>query len=197
MVSLFTLPQKAKVLDPCFGKGVFLDALDRDARYIMEGIEIDRNNYNFYLHRVPRQCTLLNGDFFSTDSRRRFDGIIMNPPYIRQEDIDNLKEYGISKERLREKVGAAVDSKANLYMYFVLYALKLLRDQGELIAIFPNSWEKSKSGEAFKRALDSTCTIEQHISVSGKPFIGSPIVDVSILKFKKTDREETTLYKEK
>ena len=41
MVSLFTLPVKSVVLDPCFGEGVFLRSLDENTEYSQVGYEID------------------------------------------------------------------------------------------------------------------------------------------------------------
>lgn len=196
MVSLFTLPSQAKVLDPCFGHGVFIEALNKDKRYIAEGIELDTDNYNLCTNKVHKN-NLLSGDFFSLGKSNRYDGIVMNPPYVRQEEIDNMQDiYNISKDRLQKLIGITIDKKANLYMYFLIYALQLLKKEGELIVIFPNSWEKAKSGIKFKKALNSLCRIEEQISVIGNPFTSAPIVEVVILKLRKTLREIPTIYKE-
>lgn len=196
MVSLFSLPSQAKVLDPCFGRGVFIDALNKDKRYIAEGIEIDTDSYMSYTGNVTKHH-LHKGDFFSLGKSNNYDGIIMNPPYVRQEEINDMQDtYNINKDKLQKIIGIEIDKKANLYMYFLIYALQLLKKEGELIVIFPNSWEKAKVGVKFKKALNSLCQIEQQISVIGNPFTSTPIVEVVILKLKKTSQIIQTVHKE-
>ena len=64
----------------------------------------------------------------------------MNPPYIRQEKIDDLARLGITKEKLRkDKIYEPLPSTANMYMYFIFKALDLLKEEGELIVIL--SWQ--------------------------------------------------------
>lgn len=195
MASLFSLPRGARVLDPCFGRGAFLAALAKVGKYEVEGAEIDPASYEYCAPRFSERCSLRHADFFSYGVRGDFDGIIMNPPYVRHEEIDALSCLGVDKRRLAQAVSERLDPKSNLYMYFVIYGLELLRPDGELVAIFPNSWEKAKSGESFRKAIERGCSITEHIDVKGNPFHGKPVVDVEILKIKKT-RNIATEYKE-
>lgn len=189
MVNLFTLPAEARVLDPCFGQGAFVDALMTDGRYNVIGVELDPKSYAANTDKANDRCKLYCGNFFVLDTAEKYDGIVMNPPYVRQEEIDDMQEtYGVSKERLKSLIDVEIDAKANLYMYFLLYAIKLLKNDGELIVIFPNSWENTKAGIKFKKALTANCKIGKHITVTGNPFVGDPIVDVEILKLYKTSR---------
>lgn len=56
----------------------------------------------------------------------------MNPPYIRQEKIDDLEKLGITKNKLRKnKIYEQLPSTANMYMYFIFKALDLLKVDGE------------------------------------------------------------------
>lgn len=197
MVSLLTLPNGARVLDPCCGRGAFIDALIAAGNYMVDGVEIDPRSYESCRDRESPKCHLYNADFFSYDAAGQYDGVIMNPPYVRQEEIDLLAEgYGISKRMLTAKVGVELDSKANLYMYFTIQALHALKDGGLLVVIFPNSWERSQAGEKFRKAMSTLCYVEEHISVNGNPFVGSPVVDVEILKLRRSNSKATTTYKE-
>lgn len=115
MVSLFDLPKYATIMDPCYGAGSFLKALASDGFTNVTACEIDATLFNETKNRYP-EFRLLNADFLQFDGI--FDGIIMNPPYIRQEKIDELAEYGITKERLRSNpVFDGLPSTANMYMY--------------------------------------------------------------------------------
>ena len=197
MTGLFTLPNGARVLDPCCGRGAFIDALTATGRYLVDGVEIDPQSYEECRDRESPSCRIHNADFFSFDATGQYDGVVMNPPYVRQEEIDLLAgEYGISKEKLAAKVCTGLDAKANLYMYFTIQALRALKDGGQLVVIFPNSWERSHAGEKFRKAMAALCHVEEHISVSGNPFIGAPIVDVEILKLRRGHSKAATIYKE-
>lgn len=197
MVGLFTLPTGAKVLDPCFGRGVFLDALIGKGLYEVDGVELDEENFSSCRDRESPDCHLYHVDFFSFDARGRYDGVVMNPPYVRQEEIDGLVDrYGLSKETLRGKAGGGLDGKANLYMYFTIQAFKALKEDGQMVVIFPNSWERNRSGRKFRQALSRLGRVEQHITVIGNPFQGEPIVDVEILKLRRGGGTIDTVYKE-
>ena len=61
------------------------------------------------------------------------DIIVMNPPYVRQEKIDPRdKEYYVNKYGL--------DRTSDLYAYFMLRALKLLKDGGAAAVISSDKW---------------------------------------------------------
>ena len=184
MVRLFSLEGKAHVLDPCFGHGVFIQSLLDNTGYVIDGIEIDKDSVLQFENHFPERCLLKNCDFF--DVEERYDGIIMNPPYVRQEEINDLQPLGVSKQKLQSSCGLmTISSKANLYMYFILRSIILLRDGGEMIAIFPNSWTNTPVGKQFIGQVSLHGSVTDFINVEGEAFEGSPMVDVCILKFVK------------
>ena len=189
MVSMFHLEKDALILDPCFGAGVFLRAGMEQGFANVEGYEIDKGLYEKVKMQFP-QFSLYNADFLKASNKRKYDGIIMNPPYIRQEKIDDLARLGITKEKLRkDKIYEPLPSTANMYMYFIFKALDLLKEEGELIVIFPGSWMDAKSGESFQKALNSNAAIIRQVHISGEVFEKSALVDVVILKLKKGSAE--------
>lgn len=180
MVSLFDLPKYATIMDPCYGAGSFLKALTSNGFTNVTACEIDATLFNETKNRYP-QFRLLNADFLQFDGI--FDGIIMNPPYIRQEKIDELAEYGITKERLRSNpVFDGLPSTANMYMYFIMKAIDLLKDGGQLIVIFPCSWMNARTGHSFKNSMLAKCGLEKQIHIYGDVFEKEALVDVVILK---------------
>lgn len=100
MVSLFDLSKQAMIMEPCFGAGVFLEALAANGYTNVTACEIDHELFETTKSKFS-QYQLHNADFLKFDASDRYDGIIMNPPYIRQEKIDDLGIYGITKECLR------------------------------------------------------------------------------------------------
>lgn len=195
MTSLFSIPKKSPILDPCFGEGVFIKSLIDNGFSNITGIEIDYNlfqcaNKNF------KNLILLNRDFLMSPCKSKYDGIIMNPPYIRHEEINELKTYGITKEKLlNNKLFKDLTPKSNLYMYFIIKAISLLKINGELVVIFPSSWLNAKNGDCFKRIITKNCFIEEHINISGNVFNRKALVDVIILKIKKSKNKKPTLFK--
>lgn len=194
MVDMLTIADRAKVLDPCFGGGVFVGSLLEKTEHNILGVEIDKDSYDRFENPNPTRCRLLNCDFF--DIEEEFDGIIMNPPYVRQEEIDAMEELGVTKQKLQSACGLmTISTKANLYMYFILRSILLLKDGGELIAIFPNSWTNTPVGKQFREQIGHYGCITDFINVTGDPFVGSPMVDVCILKFKRNAIGETNYQK--
>ncbi len=84
-----------------------------------------------------------------------FDIVIGNPPYVRQESIKPPKY----KDRLL-RIYSDATGKSDLYVYFYLRALDLLRDGGTHTFICSNSWLDVGYGAQLQdRLLKSTRTI--------------------------------------
>lgn len=181
MVSLLKTDLSSSILDPCFGDGVFIDAC-LDAGYTnVCGYEIDNKLYNHVSSNHP-DLKLYNSDYLQADETNKFDAIIMNPPYIRQEKIDSLSEFGMSKKLLRSNpIFSDLPITANLYMYFVIKALEMLNTNGKLVVIFPSSWIKAKSGKSFEQLINKQALIEKQIHITGEVFQKNALVDVIIL----------------
>ena len=182
MVSLLFEVSNDRILEPCFGGGAFLEACKEAGYKNVYGCEIDEKLYKEVVNEYP-DYKLLNVDFLNYNPYEVFDGIIMNPPYIRQEKIDDLECLGISKKKLRRNsIYQGLPSTANLYMYFIIKAIDLLKDRGELVVIFPSSWMNARSGQSFKELLVSRTWIEREIYICGEIFEKDALVDVVILK---------------
>lgn len=182
MVSLFDLPKQATIMDPCYGAGSFLNALLLDEYINVTACEMDTSLFE---NSKDKYCKykLLNIDFLKYDVSDKFDGIIMNPPYIRQEKIDELEPYGITKEILRTNpIFTGLPSTANMYMYFIIKAIDVLRYGGQMIVIFPSSWMNARSGVEFQKIMLSKCGVEKQIHIHGDVFEQDALVEVVILK---------------
>lgn len=182
MVSLFELPKQAAIMDPCYGAGSFLDALLVAEYCNVTACEMDTSLFENTKEKYS-QYRLIHDDFLKCDDSDAFDGIIMNPPYIRQEKIDELEPYGITKEALRANpIFAGLPSTANMYMYFIMKAIDLLKNNGQLIVIFPSSWMNARSGVEFQKTMLSKCGVEKQIHIHGDVFEREALVEVVILK---------------
>ena len=81
------------------------------------------------------------------DSARGFDIVIANPPYIRQELIKS------QKSALQRICGSAYSATADLYVYFYLRALELLKPDGTLCFISSNKWLRAAYGKTLRQIM--------------------------------------------
>lgn len=187
MVNLFTIPKDARIIEPCFGEGAFLRALTDSGYSEVDGYEIDRKLFDNVKNKYTKY-NLVNADFLSCSTEQLYDGIIMNPPYIRHEKINDLKELGVSKEKLSENdLFNSLPHTANMYMYFIVKGFSLLRMGGEMIVIFPSSWINTRSGDSFQKMIKECAGIKRRIHISGEVFEKNALVEVLILKLVKGD----------
>jgi len=129
---------------------------------------------------VTQTCSLLgawlrNDDFLLADIRPRFDFVVGNPPYVRQELIPNqlMAEYRSRYETIYDR--------ADLYIPFIERGLKLLKEGGVLGFICADRWMKNKyggplramvaGGYHLKYYVDMVDTQAFHTDVSAYPAI--------------------------
>ena len=181
MASLLVNKQGGALLDPCFGSGVFIDASVIQGFSNIVGYELDEQLFDCVRKKYPN-LVLNNQDFLKAPTNKKFDAIIMNPPYIRHEKIDDLKSLGITKKNIRkDPIYSMLPGTANMYMYFLIKAIELLKDNGELVVIFPCSWLNTKGGEGFKKLIFERCSLLRQVTVSGEAFEREALVEVVIL----------------
>lgn len=119
--------------------------------------------------------------------RRRFDFVIGNPPYVSYNEcskqrlliFDYIKK-GIAK--LNNIYGVNLHStpnrhkksppKPNLYAFFIAVGLALLKDNGRLCYIIPQTILTAGDLDVIRYHLAKFTTIEKIITFSGKMFIG-------------------------
>lgn len=129
---------------------------------------------------VTQTCSLLgawlrNDDFLLADIRSRFDFVVGNPPYVRQELIPDrlLAEYRSRYETIYDR--------ADLYIPFIERGLTLLKNSGVLGFICVDRWMKNKyggplramvaGGYHLKYYIDMVDTKAFHADVSAYPAI--------------------------
>lgn len=126
-----------------------------DLRKQIAQLETDlANSIGFKLTRDVEECKHILwqihfAEIFS-EERFGFDVCIANPPYLRQEKIKDIFErfeMDITKddlvdtyESLYEHQDLNIDKKSDLYVYFYLRGVNLLKEKGVLCFICSNSW---------------------------------------------------------
>lgn len=107
-----------------------------------------------------------------------FDLIIGNPPYIRQEDIKELKP-------LLSKAYKVYKGTSDIYTYFFELGYKVLKDSGILFFITSNKYTRAGYGESLREFILANTTILNYIDLNGIKVFDSASVDTSIITLQK------------
>jgi len=108
----------SRIVDPAFGTGALAEAcLSRNPDLQVTGYEKDSNILAFVPNEIRSKVIIHETDFLTADVSRSFDGVIMNPPYIRHREI---KDKEPARSRIAVQTGCFIPASANLYVYFIL-----------------------------------------------------------------------------
>ncbi|MBC7878169.1 MAG: N-6 DNA methylase [Anaerolineales bacterium] len=118
-----------------------------------------------------------------------FDVIIGNPPYVRQETLgEEFKTY--AKQNFETFAGTA-----DLYIYFIEQAHKLLKPNGLFGMIVSNKWIRSNYGKALRQYLTKNAEILEIIDFGELPVFGNAATfPVIIITRKKKTEKQSFLY---
>ena len=130
------------VLEPSFGDGTFLDALNRvstDLRRTpprMIGVEIDKQTFD---------CTVASGVLQRSDAILKdflrvrpfeVDAVIGNPPYVRLRHMA-ASESTVAMAAAAAQMGFNMDPSGSVWMPFVAHAVPFVRRGGRLALVLP------------------------------------------------------------
>ncbi len=120
------------------------------------------------------------GDFLG------FDCIIGNPPYIRQEQIKDIKPL------LQKQYQDFYNSTADIYTYFFALSFHLLKEKGFNAFITSNKYARAKYGAKLREWLLKKTTIVSYMELNALKVFESAAVDTSIMNFiKQTPPKES------
>lgn len=120
------------------------------------------------------------GDFLG------FDCIIGNPPYIRQEQIKDLKPL------LEKQYQDFYNSTADIYTYFFALSYHLLKEKGFSAFITSNKYARAKYGAKLREWLLKKTTLVSYMELNALKVFESATVDTSIISFiKQTPPKES------
>lgn len=170
-----------RICDPAIGEGAFLvevidvladalverglergEARRQLAQRCVHGADVDRRAVEAARAATGAPASALRvGDALAIDwHHARFDAVVANPPYVRQ-------EWLADKARLRQL--ASYDGVADLYVYFIELANRLLRDGGRYCLIVPSKWLTVAYGEKLRTFLAETASVDGVADLSRAP----------------------------
>lgn len=114
-----------------------------------------------------------------------FDLIIGNPPYIRQEDIKELKPNLAKNYKVYK-------GTSDIYTYFYELGFNVLKQNGVLSFITSNKYTRVGYGEPLREFLLKNTTLLEYIDLNGIKVFDSATVDTSILSFEKAKTKDNS-----
>ena len=104
-----------------------------------------------------------------------FDVVIGNPPYVRQETLDE------ATKRYFQKRYTVYHGTADLYAYFIERGVKLLKGGGDYAIIVANKWLRANYGEPLRKWL-KTQNIQEIVDFGDLPVFGKVTAYPMILR---------------
>jgi hypothetical protein len=148
---------------------------------LLERIEGKSRDFNFtvdFSEVFPRQDTENPG----------FDIVIANPPYIRQEQIKDLKPD-------LQKIFTCYSGVADIYVYFYERGRQILKKNGILTFISSNKYFRAGYGEKLRRFLGSNCQICQIIDFGDAPvFEATAYPSIIVMRNRPPEGNETKVF---
>ncbi|MGL2430256.1 DUF7149 domain-containing protein [Helicobacter pylori] len=118
-----------------------------------------------------------------------FDCIIGNPPYIRQEQIKDLKPL------LEKQYQNFYNSTADIYTYFFALSYHLLKEKGFSAFITSNKYARAKYGAKLREWLLKKTTLVSYMELNALKVFESATVDTSIMSFIKQTPPKESVFK--
>ncbi|WP_104747749.1 DUF7149 domain-containing protein, partial [Helicobacter cetorum] len=170
-------------------KSVGLEHFNNNVLRVYERLEQEKEQYfNAFEWRFEFSEVLDNlGNF------KGFDLIIGNPPYIRQEQIKDLKpllktQYEKMEIKKRDKSLDKIkfyNAIADIYTYFFALAFNILKPNGLCSFITSNKYTRAKYGTQLREFLLKTTTMKSYTELNALKVFENAIVDTSIMNFSK------------
>jgi adenine-specific DNA-methyltransferase len=163
-----------QILDPCAGLGVFERALCSTApvlaslaRFTLwEKDEALAKQLSEVCERLPIQYSVVSKDFINEHSwSAAYDGIIANPPYYKHHYVENKE---VVRSAVSSNTGKPFSVQTNIYCWFLIKALALLKPGGRLAFIIPTEFLNANYGREVKNYLIENGYLRHIISVCYK-----------------------------
>jgi hypothetical protein len=190
---------RLRLLEPAFGGGEFLLAAVRrllsaaqsfapqaDLADCIRAVELHKSTFEATRAKLaallcehgfgPSEQTrllsawLVSGDFLLHPMPGRFDFVVGNPPYVRQELIPAalLLQY--------RKLYATLYDRADLYVPFIERSLSLLVDGGQLAFICADRWTKNKYGGPLRAMISEGFHLRAYVDMVDTPAFDSAVI---------------------
>ena len=176
------LKKKGNILEPSVGSGNLLKYINLNNYEYADIFDIKKE----YLDSIPsnEKLNIYNCDFIKKQIDTKYDNIIMNPPYIKIQDLS--KDY---RNYIKTNFDILKNGIIDIYYAFIVKCLDLLKTDGILVSITPNSFLYNKSSLSLRKYLFDNKYVREIIDFDDKKVFPNISVYCCITIFTKTDKQ--------
>jgi hypothetical protein len=176
------LHKNGTLLEPSVGIGNLLDHIKIDDYEKIDIFDIKKE----YIDNCPNHPKINKylADFLKHETTDKYDNIILNPPYIKIQDLHY--DY---VSFIKEKWSIFKNGNIDIYYAFLFKCLELLNENGVMVAITPNSYLHNKSALKFRKYLLENKWIEEIIDFQDKHVFDNAAVYCCITIFTKKEKD--------
>ncbi len=128
----------------------------------------------------------IQGDYLLADIKGRFDFIVGNPPYIRQELISDVL---ISEYRSRYKT---IYDRADIYVPFIERSLSSLNNKAHLGFICTDRWMKNRYGGPLRKFISKDFHLKVYVDMVDTPAFHTEVTTYPAITIFTKDTPSTT-----
>ena len=166
MVDKLSIESDNKILEPCFGEGVFIDEVcKRNIKVKIDGCDLDSSLVvdGVKKYKLNNYIDIKEKNFLFDKIDKCYDRVIANPPYGAWIDYDDRKELKKLFPNLYVK---------ETYALFLYKSIKLLNENGKLVFIIPSSYLFLHMHKALRKFIWENTEIEEIVKFPSKFFPG-------------------------
>lgn len=144
-----------------------------------------------YLRISPEKATAEGSETSEgmTEEVGGFDAVVANPPYIRQENIDNKTK--VRSHLSNDKVNSEYFSKrSDIYAYFLTHATEFLNQNGKLGFITSDRWLDTQYGEDVQKFILENYKIDAIIKFGRQVFDDALVGSSVLILEREKDRDQ-------
>jgi len=170
------------LLEPAVGDGQLLKFLDLSKYDQVEVYDIKKE----YLKVCPNGKNIIkyNKDFFKKEINKKYKNIILNPPFIRIQDLsEDYRKY------IKDTFPLLKKGNLDIYYAFLLKCLSVLEDDGVMVAITPNSYLYNKSAKQLREYFIQNKLIEKIIDYKSEKVFNNVSTYCCITVFNKKEKD--------
>lgn len=183
-IMLKKIKKSGTLLEPSVGNGCLIKNIDFNNYASIDVYELKKEYLDDMVnHNIINKY---NEDFLKAKHKQKYDNIIMNPPYIKVQDL-TIDYRKFLKTTFTQLVGII-----DIYYAFIIKCIQLLKDDGIMVAITPNTYLYNKSALCLRKYLIDNQYIKEIIDFKEKKVFKGISVYCCITVFTKSKKEYIT-----
>ena len=176
------LYNNGNLLEPAVGDGQLLKFLKLSNYEQIDVYDIKKK----YLEICPngKNIKKYNKDFLKKEIKTKYKNIILNPPFIRIQDLS--EEY---RKYIKDTFPLLTKGNLDIYYAFLLKSLSVLKDDGVMVAITPNSLLYNKSAKHLREYFIKNNLIDKIIDYKSEKVFNNVSTYCCITVFNKKNKD--------